>query len=79
LCIDVFFEKFPELPKHKMPVLTEGGNLFHLGIQLLQLLSENKSDFTKLNEVFGLYAQIGNDYSIFFIMKVTSELLVVDI
>jgi geranylgeranyl diphosphate synthase type 3 len=62
-----------------MSVLTETGALFHLGIQLMQLFTENKSDFTKLNEIFGLYFQIHNDYRNLFRMEVTSELLVVDI
>jgi hypothetical protein len=74
----IFF-KFPDLPKHKMSVLTEAGSLLHLGIQLMQLLSENKSDFTKLPGIFGLYMQIQNDYRNLFRMEVTSELLVVEI
>jgi geranylgeranyl diphosphate synthase type 3 len=74
-----FFEKFPDLPKHKMFVLTEAKSLFHLGIQLMQLFSENKSDFTKLTDILGLYYQINNDYRSLFRMEVTSELLVVDI
>jgi geranylgeranyl diphosphate synthase type 3 len=62
-----------------MSVLTEAGALLHLGIQLMQLFSENKSDFTKLTDILGLYYQIYNDYRNLFRMEVTSELLVVDI
>jgi len=72
-------EKFPDLPKHKMSVLTETGALFSLGIQLMQLLSDNKSDFSKLTGILGLYYQIANDYRNFCRHEVTSELLVLDI
>jgi geranylgeranyl diphosphate synthase type 3 len=74
-----FFEKFPELPKYKISVLTETGAPLHLLIQLLQLFSENKSDFTKLTDIFVLYYQIYNDYRNLFRIEVTSELFVVDI
>jgi hypothetical protein len=79
LCEDGFFLKFPELPKHKMSVLTETGALLHLGIQLMQLFSEKKSDFDKLTDILALYCQIEKDYRNLFRMEVTSELLVVDI
>jgi hypothetical protein len=42
--------------------LTETGVLFSLGIQLMQLFSENQADFTKLTGILGLYYQISNDY-----------------
>jgi geranylgeranyl diphosphate synthase type 3 len=74
-----FFKKCPHLPKHKMSVLTETGALFGLGIQLMQLFSENKTDFTKLTGIFGLYYQMSNDYRNLFRMEVISVLLVVDI
>jgi geranylgeranyl diphosphate synthase type 3 len=73
------FEKFPDLPKHKMSVLTETGALFSRGIQLMQLFSENKADFTKLTGILGLYYQISNDYRNICRQEVTSELLVLDI
>jgi hypothetical protein len=50
-----------------------------VGIQLMQLFSENKFDFTKMTDILGLYCQIHNDYRNLFRMEVTSELLVVDI
>jgi geranylgeranyl diphosphate synthase type 3 len=74
-----FFEKFPELPKYKISVLTERGAPLHLLIQLMKLFSENKSEFTKMPGIFGLYVQIQNDYRNLIRMEVTSELLVVDI
>lgn len=33
-----------------------------LAIRLMQLFSENKSDFTKLSAILGLYFQIRDDY-----------------
>jgi geranylgeranyl diphosphate synthase type 3 len=74
LCINGFLKKFPDLQKHKMSVLTETGALFYLGIQLLQLFSENKSDFTKLTGIFGLYYQMSNDYRNLFGKEVTPAL-----
>ena len=71
-----FSENFPDLPKHKMSILTETGALFSLGIQLLQLFSENKADFTKLTGILGLYCTISNDYHGLFKQEVTYDLLV---
>jgi geranylgeranyl pyrophosphate synthase len=59
--------------------VTETGVLFTLGMQLMQLSSENKDDFTKLTDNFGLYYQIWNDYHNLFRHEVISELLIVDI
>jgi len=74
-----FFFKFPVLPKHIMSVLTETGALFSLGIQLLQLFSENKADFIKLSGILGLYYQMSNDYQNLCRQEVTFEILVLDI
>jgi len=49
--------------------------LFSLGIQLMQLFSENKADFTKLTGILGLYYQISDDYRNLCWQEVTSELL----
>ncbi|XP_023934683.1 terpene synthase isoform X2 [Bicyclus anynana] len=38
------------------------GGLFMLAIRLMQLFSENKSDFSKLSSILGLYFQIRDDY-----------------
>jgi len=62
-----------------MSVLTETGAMFSLGVQLLQLFSENKADFTKLTGIFGLYYQINDDYRNLCKPEVISELLVLDI
>jgi geranylgeranyl diphosphate synthase type 3 len=53
--------------------------LFALEMQLMQLSSENKDDFTKLTDILGLYYQIRDDYLNLFRHEVNSELLVVDI
>jgi geranylgeranyl diphosphate synthase type 3 len=73
------FKKFPDLPKHKMSVLTETGALFGLGIQMLQLFSENTAGFTKLTGILGLYYQIYNDYRNFCRQEVTSDFPVLSI
>jgi len=36
--------------------------MFIFGMQMMQLLSGNKADFTKLIGKFGLYVQIRDDY-----------------
>ena len=41
---------------------TETTVSFILGVQMMQLFSENKGDFTKLMGIFGRYFQIWNDY-----------------
>jgi geranylgeranyl diphosphate synthase type 3 len=60
-----------------MYLLTETGGQFSLGIQLMQLFSENKADLTKLTGILGLYYQICNDYCNLCRQEVTSELLVI--
>jgi geranylgeranyl diphosphate synthase type 3 len=45
---------------------------------LMQLLSENKTDFTKLISIFGLYFQIWDDYCNLCLEQVMSELSVGD-
>jgi geranylgeranyl diphosphate synthase type 3 len=62
-----------------MSALTESRSLYLLGIEMMQLFSENKTDFNKLIDIFALYIQIQNDYRNLFRIEVTSELLVVDI
>uniref|UniRef100_A0A023FNS4 Putative geranylgeranyl pyrophosphate synthase/polyprenyl synthetase n=1 Tax=Amblyomma cajennense TaxID=34607 RepID=A0A023FNS4_AMBCJ len=39
------------------------GGLFGLAVRLMQLFSENKSDFTELIGILGLYFQIRDDYA----------------
>jgi geranylgeranyl diphosphate synthase type 3 len=59
--------------------VTETGSQVTIVMQLLQLFSENKDDFTKLTDIVGLYYQIRDDYYNVLTQKVNSELLVSDI
>jgi len=43
-------------------------------ILLMQLLSDNETDFTKLNSILALYITIRNDYGSLCMEEVTSEL-----
>eukprot|EP01147_Barroeca_monosierra_P009731 gene9731-1934_t len=43
--------------------LEETGGLFQLAVQIMQLFSNDKRDYTQLLEVFGLYFQIRDDYA----------------
>jgi len=47
-------------------------------MRLMQLLSDNKTDFTKLNSILALYFPIQNDYWNLCVEQVTSELSVLD-
>jgi geranylgeranyl pyrophosphate synthase len=67
------------LPNIKYLFVTETGSTFTFEMQLMQLSSENKDDFTKLTDNLGLYYQIRNDYQNLFGHEVMSELLFVDI
>jgi len=42
----------------------------------MQLVSDNKTDFTKLNSILTMYLQIWDDYSNLCLQQVTSVLLV---
>lgn len=42
--------------------ISETGGLFMLALRLMKLFSDNKTDFTKLAGIFGLYFQIRDDY-----------------
>jgi geranylgeranyl diphosphate synthase type 3 len=50
---------------------TETTALFIFGVQMMQLYSENKTDFTKMIGIFGRYGQIWNDYSNLCVHEVT--------
>lgn len=43
-------------------MFVETGGLFMLAIRLMQLFSDNKSDFTKLAGLLGLCFQVNDDY-----------------
>jgi len=45
-------------------------------VVLMQLLSDNKFDFTKLNTILTMYYQIRDDYCNLCLQQVTLELLV---
>jgi geranylgeranyl diphosphate synthase type 3 len=53
----------PSEPEYMQMVREKTGGLFMLGIALMQLFSENKTDFTPLVEMLGLYFQIRDDYA----------------
>ncbi|XP_054266724.1 terpene synthase [Macrosteles quadrilineatus] len=52
----------PSEEEYKQMTVRKTGGLFMLAIRLMQLFSENKSDFTKLASILGLYFQIRDDY-----------------
>jgi hypothetical protein len=47
-------------------------------IVLMQLLSDNKTDFTKLNDILAIYIQIWDDYNNLCSQQVTLGLLMLD-
>jgi geranylgeranyl diphosphate synthase type 3 len=59
--------------------VTEIGALITLGMQLMQLFSENRDDFTKLLDSLGLFFQICDDFFDLLSHEVNSELLKSDI
>jgi hypothetical protein len=58
-------------------VLTENECLAYES-ELVQLLSDNKPDFTKLNSILKMYIQIRDDYCNLCLQQVTLKLLVLD-
>jgi geranylgeranyl pyrophosphate synthase len=59
--------------------VTEKGALFTLTMQLMQLFSENRDDFTKIPDSLGLFFQIFDDFFDLLRHEVNSELLESDI
>ncbi|XP_076449066.1 geranylgeranyl pyrophosphate synthase-like [Babylonia areolata] len=53
----------PTEDDYKLMVIRKTGGLFGLAVRLMQLFSENKSDFKPLLDVLGLYFQIRDDYA----------------
>ncbi|XP_033643974.1 geranylgeranyl pyrophosphate synthase-like [Asterias rubens] len=51
----------PTEEEYKEMVLKKTGGLFGLAVRLMQLFSENKSNFTPLSDLLGLYFQIRDD------------------
>ncbi|XP_045534875.1 geranylgeranyl pyrophosphate synthase [Papilio machaon] len=52
----------PSEDEYKQMTIKKTGGLFMLAIRLMQLFSENKSDFSRLSSILGLYFQIRDDY-----------------
>ncbi|CAH2071794.1 unnamed protein product, partial [Iphiclides podalirius] len=52
----------PSEEEYKQMTIKKTGGLFMLAIRLMQLFSENKSDFSRLTSILGLYFQIRDDY-----------------
>lgn len=53
----------PTEEEYKEMVKRKTGGLFGLGVKLMQLFSDNRSDFTRIIALMGLYFQIRDDYS----------------
>lgn len=53
----------PTEDEYKVMVIRKTGGLFGLAVRLMQLFSENKSDFKPLTDYLGLYFQIRDDYA----------------
>ncbi|XP_068631503.1 terpene synthase isoform X1 [Battus philenor] len=52
----------PSEEEYKQMTIKKTGGLFMLAIRLMQLFSNNKSDFSRLSSILGLYFQIRDDY-----------------
>ncbi|XP_026322482.1 geranylgeranyl pyrophosphate synthase [Hyposmocoma kahamanoa] len=52
----------PSEEEYREMTIKKTGGLFMLAIRLMQLFSENKSNFSKLSAILGLYFQIRDDY-----------------
>ena len=52
----------PTEEEYKSSTMRTTGGLFNLAIQLMQLFSERKDDFSRLTGMLGLYFQIRDDY-----------------
>lgn len=53
----------PSELEYKKMVIRKTGGLFGLAVRLMQLFSQNQSDFSTLTAVLGLYFQIRDDYA----------------
>ncbi|KAJ8965447.1 hypothetical protein NQ317_006445 [Molorchus minor] len=52
----------PSEEEYKQMVIRKTGGLFMLAIRLMQLFSDNKSDYTRITGILGLIFQIRDDY-----------------
>ncbi|XP_019625389.1 PREDICTED: geranylgeranyl pyrophosphate synthase-like [Branchiostoma belcheri] len=53
----------PTEEEYKVMVKKKTGGLFGLAVKLMQLFSDNKSDFVPLSDTLGLYFQIRDDFA----------------
>ncbi|XP_035828380.1 geranylgeranyl pyrophosphate synthase isoform X3 [Aplysia californica] len=53
----------PTEEEYRIMVIRKTGGLFGLAVELMQLFSENKSNFKPLLDTLGLYFQIRDDYA----------------
>ncbi|CAL1528662.1 unnamed protein product [Lymnaea stagnalis] len=53
----------PTEEDYRIMVIRKTGGLFGLAVQMMQLFSENKSNFKPLLDILGLYFQIRDDYA----------------
>ncbi|CAH8436530.1 unnamed protein product [Dicrocoelium dendriticum] len=64
--MDIFWRSYfrcPSESEYKAMAIRKTGGLFGLGLRLMQLFSENKTDFSELLEYLGLIFQIRDDYA----------------
>lgn len=64
--MDIYWRDTVQCPtedEYKQMVIRKTGGLFGLAVRLMQLFSENKSDFKPLLDSLGLYFQIRDDYA----------------
>ena len=57
----------------KYMFLTEKAVTIMFGVQMMQLFSENKTDFTKMAGMFGRYFEIRDDYCKLCLQEVTGS------
>uniref|UniRef100_UPI00398E3EC3 geranylgeranyl pyrophosphate synthase n=1 Tax=Pristiophorus japonicus TaxID=55135 RepID=UPI00398E3EC3 len=63
----------PTIEDYKAMVLQKTGGLFGLAVGLMQLFSENKSDFKPLLNTLGVFFQIRDDYANLFTIEYGSN------
>ncbi|RTG90521.1 geranylgeranyl diphosphate synthase, type III, partial [Schistosoma bovis] len=64
--MDIFWRssfKCPSESEYEAMVLCKTGGLFSLGVRLMQLFSENQTDYKPLLDAIGLFYQIRDDYA----------------
>lgn len=63
----------PSEEEYKEMTIKKTGGLFNLAVRLMQLFSDNKSDFTRLSSILGLYFQVRDDYCNLFSQECTEN------